>query len=95
MNYSLKVLKYVEKSFRDIYTQQKQVNSLIPVTKLYREKVIEVVDDFVYFNQALLDVKDFQGQIIEAHHSSFATETENSKGKSSVNTSVTDSESDS
>ena len=56
MSYSLNVLKYVEKSFREIFLKQKHANALIPVTKLYREKVIEVVDDFVYFNQALLDV---------------------------------------
>ena len=61
MNYSLKVLKYIEKSFRDIHTKQHQVNKLIPLTKIYREKVIDVVDDFVYFNHSLLDVTDFQG----------------------------------
>ena len=60
MVYSLKVLKHIEKSFREIHNKQRTANALIPVTKIYREKVIEVVDDFVYFNQALLDMTDFQ-----------------------------------
>ena len=94
MSYSLKVLKSVEKAFREIYMKQKHANALIPVTKLYREKVIEVVDDFVYFNQALLDVKDFQGQIMKPQ-SSLETETERSKENSDIHTSLTDSDSDS
>ena len=61
--YSLKVLKYIEKSFRDIHNKQRISNTFIPVTKIYRQKVIEVVDDFVYFNQALLDMTDFQAAI--------------------------------
>ena len=65
MSYSLKVLKYVEKAFREIYMKQKHANELIPVTKIYREKVIEVVDDFVYFNQASLDMKNFQNHIMK------------------------------
>ena len=61
MTYSLKVLNHIEKSFREIFMKQRDANKLIPLTKIYRQKVIEVVDDFVYFNQALLDVTDFQG----------------------------------
>ena len=69
MLYSIKLLRVMEQACREIRLQQRKKNKLIPTTKIYREKVIEVVDDFVYFNRKKLDMKDIKGEIMNIESS--------------------------
>ena len=75
MLYSLKLLRVMEQACREIRQQQSKKKNLIPTTKIYREKVIEVVDDFVYFNRKKLDMKDLKGEIMNIE-STIQTDTE-------------------
>ena len=81
--YTMKLLKVMEQAFREIRNKQNKTNTIARLTKIYREKVIEVVDDFVYFNRKKLEMKDLKGEIMKIE-SSIETDTEQSVDSSTT-----------
>ena len=81
--YTMKLLKVMEQAFREIRHKQNKTNTIAKLTKIYREKVIEVVDDFVYFNRKKLEMKDLKGEIMKIE-SSIETDTEQSVDSSTT-----------
>ena len=79
MLYCLKLLKVMEQACREIRLKQRKANRVVETTKIYREKVVEVVDDFVYFNRKKLEMKDLKGEIMQID-STIQTDTEQSIG---------------